>query len=49
MPEKLGKGRHFGRSDVVEEEAAVFRKQLGNNEKDRQESRKQMKNQQIIH
>lgn len=24
MPEKLGKGRHFGRSDVVEEEAAYL-------------------------
>lgn len=49
MPEKVGKGRYFGRSEVVEEEAAVFRKQLGNNEKSGQESRIQMKNQQIIH
>lgn len=49
MPEKLGKGRHFGRSEVVEEEAAVFGKQLGNYEKGGQESRKQKKNQQIIH
>lgn len=24
MPEKVGKGRHFGRSEVVEEEAAVL-------------------------
>lgn len=34
---KQGKGRHFGRSEVVEE--AVFRKQLGNNKTGRQEVR----------
>lgn len=49
MPEKVEKGRHFGRSEVVEEEAAVFRKQLGNNEKGGQGSKIQMKNQKIIH
>lgn len=39
---KQGKGRHFGRSEVVQE--AVFRKQLGNNERGGWGSRKQMKN-----
>lgn len=48
MPEKVGKGRLFGRSEVVEEEAAVFRKQVGNNEKGEQKNRKQKKNQQFI-
>lgn len=47
MPEE-GR-RHFGRCEIVEEEAAGFRKQLENNEKGGQDSRKQMKNQQIIH